>query len=271
MNEQALSTLDYRFLLQDELDLRRKKNASYSLRAFAKHLGVSPAYLSQLFSQKRGLSEKVAFQFAQKLNWKGAKKKIFVELIRYEKTKDVDTRHNLLRDITSYKKNIKYRDLRIDEFEFIAQWIHAALLEMISLKNFRAEPKWLAKRLGVSQTDIEVALRRLLRIGLLKFENSVLVKSDTHFRIRDISSEAIRQFHKTHLQRAESALEKQSQEERDITGITLAFDRKKLDQVREAIRQFRADINQLCSESDSKDSIYQLSIQFFRLDQGEVL
>jgi AraC-like DNA-binding protein len=44
---------DFRQFLRAELIRRCKKNAKYSLRAFAQALGVSPAYLSMIFNGRK--------------------------------------------------------------------------------------------------------------------------------------------------------------------------------------------------------------------------
>lgn len=46
---------DYRTILKNELEDRKSKNESYSLRAFAKFLELSPSCLSEIFSGKRHL------------------------------------------------------------------------------------------------------------------------------------------------------------------------------------------------------------------------
>jgi len=64
--EQREQLLLRRFL-QAEFLHRCRKNAKYSLRAFARFLEVDPSLLSKIFRQERAISEKLFKQFAEKL------------------------------------------------------------------------------------------------------------------------------------------------------------------------------------------------------------
>ena len=58
----------YQDILKAELEKRQRANARYSLRAFARDLGVSPSNLSEILQRKAGLSRIKAQEIAKKLN-----------------------------------------------------------------------------------------------------------------------------------------------------------------------------------------------------------
>jgi transcriptional regulator with XRE-family HTH domain len=51
----------------DELDAKKRKNGAYSLRAFAKHIGVSASTLSRMIAGSRAISLTTAARIAAKL------------------------------------------------------------------------------------------------------------------------------------------------------------------------------------------------------------
>ena len=53
-------------------------------------------------------------------------------------------------------------------------------------------------------------------------------------------------------------------QERDISSMTLAIDRKKLQKAKELINKFKDDMEELI-ESNNPDDVYNLSIQLFPL------
>jgi uncharacterized protein (TIGR02147 family) len=57
--------MDYRDLIKAEFARRRGLNSFYSLRTFAKDLGLTPMHLSYLFRGKRGLSKLNALAVAK--------------------------------------------------------------------------------------------------------------------------------------------------------------------------------------------------------------
>src|SRR5689334_9211079 len=56
-------------LLQREYESRCARNSRYSLRAFARDVGLSPGGLSQVLRGRMGLSEKTASRIAERLGW----------------------------------------------------------------------------------------------------------------------------------------------------------------------------------------------------------
>ena len=63
----AVKLEELRVLLEQELARRQSRNLRYSLRAFARDLQLSPAFLCQVLSAKRGLSAKSADRISNTL------------------------------------------------------------------------------------------------------------------------------------------------------------------------------------------------------------
>ncbi len=258
--------VNYRYLLNHELKKRVQKNPAYSLRAFAKFLGVSPAYLSQVFSQKRILSDSRAKDFAKRLKWPTKKRKLFLALIQYEKSQDSQFKQDFLEQIEDLSE-LDFIELQEDQFQLIAEGYHYGIIELTNLRSFRSVPQWIAERLGISLAQAESGVQRLLRLGLLKREHGTLRKSAPNFKIDGVPSEAIRAFHKEKMQLADEALENQKLADRDFSGVTLAISRKDVAQVRELSRNFLEKLMRLSDKTKSPDAVYHLSTQFFRLDK----
>ena len=68
-------------LLLDEFNERRKRREFYSQNAFARDLGLSPARLSQILSQKSGLSTRVAVSIAKTLGFDEKQTSLFVDSV----------------------------------------------------------------------------------------------------------------------------------------------------------------------------------------------
>ena len=62
--------VDYREIIKAEFLRRRAKDPFYSLRSFAKDLGLFPSHLSDVLKSKRGLSKNNAFDIASALGLK---------------------------------------------------------------------------------------------------------------------------------------------------------------------------------------------------------
>ena len=75
-------------LLLKELEVRQKKNPRYSLRAFAKHLDLDAATLSQIMNAKRCVSVEKAKGILEKLSLASTERNaILLALIHNESMK----------------------------------------------------------------------------------------------------------------------------------------------------------------------------------------
>lgn len=266
MQAHEISKYDFRFLLIKEFQRRKSKNNSYSMRAFARQLSVSPAFICQIFNGKRLLSYEKAIQFSQKLSWPSKRKKLFLSLLQYQKASSEYAKESLLEQIHDFSE-LNFMELQHDQFQLIAEPHHFAIIELCDLKGFQENPDWIAKRLGITVNQAIDAIDRLKRIGLLVYQNEKLVKSTPRHRIKDLPSNAIKTFHLKHLKNAENALETQKFEFRDFSGITVALPKSKIPEIKDLIRDFRNKINSFCTKQTHPDSVYHLAVQFYQLDK----
>ncbi|MBO9668301.1 MAG: DUF4423 domain-containing protein [Bdellovibrio sp.] len=83
---------------------------------------------------------------------------------------------------------------------------------------------------------------------------------------RNIPSAKIREGHRQFILRAADALEAHSVDQRDITGITMAINRKKFAEAKGLIEDFRRRLSTFL-ETGPRDSVYRLNVQLFPLTQ----
>lgn len=255
---------DFRNMIRSEFSERSKRNPKYSQRALARDLSISSGFLSQILNGSRTLSEEKAFSFAKRFRWTETKTEIFLKLLKMNQSKDLSLKAKIYQDLGG---DLDFVDLEVEKFEVISNWVHFAILELTKIKGFRSEPAWIARRLGEKKVDIEMAIERLLRLGLLA-KNGAKLKLVKNSSVPDASSQAIRQFHKSHLEKAILAIENQPVENRHISGITMAINPKKMPEALELVKQFRRKLMKTM-EAGECTKVYQLSVQLFQLDREE--
>src|SRR5688572_4111377 len=94
--------------LQAEFSQRRKRNPRYTLRAFARQLGISHSLLSMMFGGQRRLSRRTM-------------QKIEAALPRPPEGETADDSHRL----------------SLDQFEALSDWTHYAILSLLELPDSR--------------------------------------------------------------------------------------------------------------------------------------
>lgn len=262
-----MATLGPVELLREELNARTLRNSSYSVRAFARDAGVSPAFCSQVLNRKRALSEDTAIQIASKLKWNTNKKKLFVLLARYESAKSAEARIELVSQINKLDHSyFKSRKIDLDVFKYLVDWHYFAILELSRTQGFRSDPSWIAQRLGVTSREVRGAIQLLVRLGFLRQENAQLIRVDENMNVGDIPSDWIRLHHSQAITRALAAVESQSFNERLLSTVTFAINPDRLPEANKLIQNFRREMMALL-EQDPRQEVYQLSIQLFRLTQ----
>ena len=96
-----------RDLLASELLSRCEKNPKYSLRSYARYLGLEASELSKIMRGKRQVSHRMYLKLSSKL------------------------------PITSPQQKQCYHTLEQDIFHAIADWYHFAILALIKTTNFK--------------------------------------------------------------------------------------------------------------------------------------
>ncbi len=234
-------------ILKDELDLRKGKNHSYSLRSFAKHLDLSPAQLSQVMSGKRTLTPKIAEQICKKLGFKDLEKEKFIySSLSVESENDAVS-----------------TQLAHDEFALISDWYHFAILSLAEVKNSKANPIWVSKRLGISHIEAKEALERLIRLGIIEIKEGKINQIKKSLRTTtDVPSLAIRKYHHQNLKNASQKLEDVEVELREFTSITTAIDTKNILEAKKLINEFKRKLSTLL-EKGNPTEVYTFSAQLF--------
>lgn len=255
-------------MLRDELVERRRRNRLYSLRAFARDLEVSSSFLCLVMNGRKRLTEKSAANLLHRLTWDSLHQKAFLVLVRLDQTKDPEHRKRVLEELKPILGQNGASDfvLPVDKFRLMSRWHHQAICELARTKNFDSQPKAIAKRLGLTVIEVEVAIDRLMRLGLLHRVGKTLRPIDTTIQVEEMSSQAIRSHHGQILDLAKSALAEQHPDVRDFSSVTMAIDPKMLPEARKKIRNCYRDVMVLL-ESGNRTQLYQLGIQLFRLDK----
>ncbi len=244
---------DYIDLVISEYVRRKNSNLHYSERAFARDLGVSAGFLKLLFQRKKQLGFERAKDIALRLNWAASDQSRFLESVKNASKK------------YSQLLSGKYV-LNNDEFIDISHWFFFAILEFFKVKGGTARLKQISLAFGLSTAEASFALQHLLKLGILRKKSASLYTVPLEYEIPSISSEGIKNFHRQMLDKAKLAIDEQALLQREFRGLTLAFDRSRIDEAKNEIQKFVSKFEKkFCDQKI--DSVYQISVSFFRLDK----
>jgi uncharacterized protein (TIGR02147 family) len=258
---------DYRSYLKKSLAEKISRNPSYSLRAFARQLGIHHSMLSAVFKNEKKISRDRAPLIADKLGLENEDKEYFCLLVELDQTKGIEQKSRILAQLSSFRKSTPVYDLTVDHFKLISDWYHLPILQMVGEPYFKFDSKVISEKIGIHFIEVEAAIERLERLELIekdkngnfkKVKNGLLVESP-------VRSESLRKFHKQMMEKALLSLETQLPKERLIQTQTISFDQTQINEVEDLMDQFFERVVQLSRKGQKRDQIYHLSTVFFNL------
>jgi len=247
----------YKTAIKEELSKRIENNSSYSLRAFAKALGIEASALSEILSNKRVPSYKMAQTIIRSLRLSPTDEEHFLASVaQTQRSRGLKKMSKKFRELKD--PGTPARELSADLFRVISDWYHYAILEFTFVKGFRSSPQWIAKELGITVVEAKLAIERLKSLGLLTDENGKLSKTVGHFVTGDrhLTTPALKRRQKQILEKALYSLENDPIERRNMSAMTMAVDPKKIPQAKKMIDDF---LNKLCSflEEGEQKEVYE--------------
>ncbi len=257
MGEEAVH-LQY---LWEVLARRQKANPSYSLRAFARDLGIQPPTLSAILKKKRSIPRRYIAQFLDRLELSPEKRRLFIESFSASKRGfDPQSVENASPTVETLNEELHY--------QAIAEWEYYAVLSLFETRTFKPQPEWIAQRLNISEARAKVVWQHLLQLGLVQeTKDQSFEKVNKRFKTtEDIVSLALQKSHEESTQLALAKLRTTPVTERDYSSVTVAVNPKKINEAKSCIRKFRREMEAIL-EKGEKTEVYQVSVQFFPLTE----
>ncbi len=156
--------------------------------------------------------------------------------------------------------------LTSDQFEVLSDWVHFAILNLIKTVDAQEDAKWMADRLGLTETRVRTAMTRLERLELMKKDGSGKWIR-TYARINtpdDVLNVSIQKSHLADMDLARESLLRDPVDRRDFTSLTIATTPELLPRAKEIIRRAQDEIAELAADSPATE-VYRLTSYLFPL------
>ncbi|MBI2026828.1 MAG: TIGR02147 family protein [Deltaproteobacteria bacterium] len=259
-----------RDFLKAELQRRAQMNPLFSAAAFAKKLDISKAYLSLVLNNKRPPTKQMIEKIST-LNILSDDEKLYMQLlIEKESSRASELEEFYTKKIKAFRKEKGITNLSLDLFQVLSAWQYSAILEAIHLDDLKEKtPQSIAKKLNLSLKTVRICSQKLTKLGLIKKDGKSFIRKDLGLLASpsDVHNKGLVHLHEQLLDKAKRALCDQAIEDRNITGMTIAIDPKKIPEAKQRIKKFTRELMQFL-EDGKKTKVYQLNVQLFEL-RGE--
>lgn len=233
----------------------------------ARHIKINGGALSQILSGKRIPSLKTAQKIVRSLGLSPDEESLFLYSLAQTQ------RSRGLRRINPYLRSLdrpeQPKPLNVDLFQVLANWYCIAILELTFVADFKADTSWVAERLGITATQAQVAIDRLLSLELLERRGETLVKRDGPLATadRELTTSALLRLQRQLIEKSLHSMDTDPIETRSNTSMIMAIDPALMPLAKQQIEVFA---QELCAflENGKRRQVYNLNINLNPMTEG---
>jgi len=261
---------DYRLLLRDLYEERKKAQPIFSYRYIGQKVGFSSAgYFSNIIQGRRNISSDLVFKFAELFKFNKRETEYFEALVLYDQSKEHSQKKYHYEKILSMRKS-KVGQLSADQYEYFDKWYYVAVRELLNFFPFKGDYQELSLMLRPSITPREAKAA----IDLLERLKLVRKKTDGTFEVTEsnitsypnVPLVAVHNFQIAAMDMAKQALDRIPQDKRSISTVSLSCSAETYQAIFERVAALRREIQELVKNDPGKvDRVYQFNFQVYPL------
>ncbi|MDA8792492.1 DUF4423 domain-containing protein [Bacteriovoracaceae bacterium] len=261
----------YYFLdvLKKLLTDKQERNSRYSLRSFARFLGLDPGSVSRILSQEKIPTLNIALKLTKNLdlNYEGEKQffhsvlEANIEQRRYD---EVELLYNYLNNFR------RVREVTVKEFETCSTWMHEAVFVLLKKNSYRKNIELIQKDLDIPYGILHQVIRDLVKVGFVKEEGGTLSRISEDLSFNSIPKDHVNNIKKRNdlLDHSERALFNDDIAIRNHSYMTFNMDPNKSNELQEVFEEFFEEIESKHSD-DKSDELYEFNLGFVPLSTSE--
>lgn len=269
-NNDFFSHTNYREILLKELNLRTQRRPGYSLRAFARDLGIRASTLSDILKKRNGMSLKMAMMIAEKLKWSEEQTLFFGDLVSSEHARSRVEKKAALERLSKYKPNDMFSNVGVETLGLYQKWHYAVVLQYIQLKRGYWDAAQASETLNLHVEECTEALNFLIKEKIIEPDGKQFRLRKSYLRANSQQPSAvIRNFHKQILNLAIQAIDEQGISQRKSNSTVFTVRTDQIEDARADIEKFHNYFFKKYETTQTCDAIYGLTLHFFRLTKDQ--
>jgi hypothetical protein len=252
-------------LLACELTMRKRVNSRYSIRAFARDLGMDSSALARIMSGARPVTPATAKRLLASLGTaKERADRILVDVAAHSPGASPPPR--------ARPKPPKDRWVQVppEQVPAMTGWENLAVMCALELPPLRHTPGEVAQRIGCTESEARATLQRLESFGYVRQRDGRYSATDVQLRYGGLKpSDSWKIAHDQYLQKASEALHAYPMD-CDISGITMCIDPARVPEAMNRIREFRRSLAEFLVAGE-RSEVWRISLQLFPLRASDAV
>lgn len=267
---------DYREYLRDYYEFKKETCNGFSLRSFSNHIGFKTKdFIWRVMQGSRNLSAASVARVIQAMHLESHEADFFAALVGFNQSKRTEERDGYFARMQQIIQTARFQNgqhlLAHYQYEVYSHWHHLAIRSLIGLYGFTGDYEALAAQLHprIHKEEARKSVLLLEKCGLLKakgkkgyeISHSAITTGDRTSKV------ALRGFHQRCLQLAAESIDRDSPQDRNISGLTLGISRTAYERIVERLNEFRKEIVLIAEEDKDADRVVQINFQVFPLSK----
>ncbi|NLD93465.1 MAG: TIGR02147 family protein [Fibrobacter sp.] len=259
--------------MSDYYKWHKKNTYGFSYRLMAGTLGfTSPNFLKLVIDGERNLGKESLEKITQGIGLNKLEAEYFSYLVFFDQARDTVGKNYYYGLLASLRSKSIITKVAPEQFEYLHQWYHPTVRELVAGKNEPLDYQQLSKSLyaKVSVSQIKRSISLLLRLNLIRLnDNNVYELVDPLLNTgNEFKNFAVRNYHKQILSIAQSLIPVVQPQYRENSHDTLKLSQKGFQKIKKRIQEFRQELLQLASEDRNVDGVYHVNIQLYPITKN---
>lgn len=261
--------LDYRKFLADAFKAFQEADPKYSYRQFARDAGYgSPNFLQQLKTGSRKLNLMALEGTVRALKLNKKETEYLRILVSFDEARSFEERERYYQSLLRMRSREAVKPLEHKQFQYFSQWYHPVVRELVVLEEFGGDPERIAAQIvpAVGGSQVEKSIALLEELGLIRKDAATgrWVQAESIVSTSsEVSSIALKGFHKRMIQLSGESLDRFSGKERDVRGLTLALTAEGYARAKAKIESLWEEIIVMAQKERNPEKVFQVNFQIF--------
>jgi uncharacterized protein (TIGR02147 family) len=276
INSDIFNYSDYRAFLKDYYSEKKAQSKRFTFSLFSGVTGfASPSFLKLVMEGKKNLTKASILKIVRGLRFHKVPALYFEDLVFFNQAGSLEDKSYFLDKINNYRKKNRPEKLIPREYDYLSEWYHCVIRELVECNGFREDPAWIAEKLlyTVKTDDIVKSLRFLEEKGFVRRDQKKgLAKTDKTLATGDIGQQEmlttiVRAFHRKMVTFAAESIGSLPKSVRNTSNTTLSLSEKSYEIATRRIEQLRMELLEIAAADTNVDRVFQLNINLFPLTE----
>jgi uncharacterized protein (TIGR02147 family) len=237
-------------ILQKQFDEKTRKNGLYSIRAFARDIGIGKSTLHEILHRDKKMSKSTC-----------------IKILDYLKVSPDEFDEILNFNLNPSQDNL-FKELSAEEFSKIATCEHYALLSLAKSTTCPSDINLLSKRIVLPQQETQSLLNDLVELDLVEIKDNRLIRTAKLLTTTyDVPNKAIQNYHNTSLDKVKDALQDVEVELRDIASTMFLMSPDKMEALKEELKAIRRKLVSSVEDNNENSEAFLLNISVIPISQ----